>query len=292
MNFVKDAMQVQHNGKSLIDLLHGKLAGYEPGRGFKHIHASALTSDVEFCPREVALLDITKKLPKDRYISVPLRVTFAQGNALHELVRQDWLRDEVVGTWVCRGCDHTINFSKRPKLMCPKCKRNLWKYEEERFTSVTAGVSGGMDMLIDFNTGKHTLVEVKTMDKDQFKSLKAPLAEHRIRTCMYLWIVKDSDRPEREKVHVDKAKLLYISKAFGTKGETGTITPFKEFDVSYNEDTIKSYIAKAQRVHLFRQGKMGVPKGICPTSFVGRVKQCACPQECWSSKYPAQEEVA
>jgi hypothetical protein len=290
MQFAAKAVKEVKEKKSLVALLDKALSGFQPARSYKTIHASALTGATEFCPREVALLDILKKEPKPKYISTAMQVTFDQGNALHDMVRDTWLREYVVGDWKCACCNTKVAFSKAPKTKCTVCGVNDWKYHELNFISQLNMASGSLDILVDFGTGKHTVVEIKTMGKDDFKALVAPLAEHRIRTSLYLWLIKDSGRPEADRIYLDHAMVLYISKGFGSKDEaTGTITPFKEFVVDYNEESIQKHINKATVVHLFRQGKTGVPAGICPTSFVNRVKSCSCVKECWSGKYPAEE---
>jgi hypothetical protein len=269
----------------LVSILGKALGGYRPARQFTTIHASMLTETPEFCPREVVLLLKTKKKRKEQYVDAAMQVAFDNGQALHELFRNKWLRDIAVGTWKCKVCKAERPFSKYPKDNCNTCGCKLWDYEEELWTSQTHGFQGSTDTLLDLDFGKHTIVELKSMDKDMFNSLKAPMGEHRVRTILYMYLVKDSGRPERERVHTDSAKILYISKAFGQKSSTGAVLPFKEFDVEYNESTIAPYLEKAAKVKKFKDAGV-VPAGVCPTSFVNRVKSCSCPHECWSNKYP------
>lgn len=288
MKFLKKLVDHQKENMSLLSVLNNRLAGYDEARSFKNIHASALMNETEFCPREVALLDITGILPKNKYISVPLRVTFDQGDSLHQMVRNDWLRDIAVGTWKCPHCGTKKPFQKVPKVACPSCGDKKWEYDEERFKSVSSGASGGIDFFVDIGAPTLSVVEIKTISKDDFKTLHAPLAEHRLRTNFYLWLIRDSDRLDKTHINVDTAKILYISKGYGAKDDAGSITPFKEFDVAYNPDSLIKYINKAKEVKLFRENKI-IPVRICSTSFVGRVKKCACPKQCWSSQYDVKE---
>lgn len=285
MQFISKALASQWDGVSLVELLDKSLSGWKPTRNFKVLHASQLTDNqVPFCAREAVILDLSKKPPRDRYISTAMQVAFDQGKSLHEYVRSEWLRDVAVGDWRCQKCGTMVRFSPHPK-QCSKCGMDDYEYIEPIFVSQTTGVSGSMDTFINFALPKLVLTEIKTIDKDQFKALKAPLAEHRLRTILYLFLIRDSLRQERHKVDPMRAKILYVSKGFGAKGEDGKISPFREFDVTYNEDSILPYIEKALSVHAFRQKKAGVPKGICPTSYVNRVKYCACPKECWGPNY-------
>lgn len=287
MQFIKKVLAAQWDGASLVDLLGKNLSGWRPTRNFRTLHASQLTDDqVPFCPREAAILDLVKKPPRERYVSVAMQVAFDQGKSLHEHVRSHWLKNVVIGDWHCDWCGLMLPFQLYPDYSCPQCTHFRWAYKEPVFVSQLTGVSGSMDTFISFNLPKVLLTEIKTVDKDQFKTLKAPLAEHRLRTILYLHLIRDSNRPERHQIDQNRAKVLYISKGFGIKGEDGKITPFKEFDITYNQESIQGYLDKAMALQDFRTKKAGMPKGICPTSFVNRVKSCACPQECWSSAYP------
>ena len=61
--------------KSLLKLLDSTMSKYEKGRPVGAIRASMLTDEHRaFCPREIALLDVTKKEPKDKYVSIAMRV--------------------------------------------------------------------------------------------------------------------------------------------------------------------------------------------------------------------------
>lgn len=287
MKFI--VQQKQTLGVSVVKMLEKSLGGYRPARSYSTIHASMLTSPTAFCPREVVLSKLLGRKPKDEYVGFAMQVAFDNGQALHELLRETWLASIAVGTWVCLGCKTEVPFSKKPKGPCGVCDRNLWRYKEETFRSQTTGATGSLDVLLDLGMGKHTMVEVKSMDKDQFNELKAPLAEHRARTNVYMFLVKDSGRPEAERINTDVAKILYISKGFGQKNEDGYVSPFKEYDVYYQEATAMPYINKAKAVHIYRTEGGPIPGQICATAFTTRAKSCCCPVECFSPKYTQVE---
>lgn len=287
MDFLQKAINDAKKPASIIPLLDNHLSGYRKARGFKSIHASSLTREqTEFCPREVALIDILGIKQKDEYISTSLQVAFDQGESLHQLARNTWLRGSAIGSWKCSHCKTILAFRKAPKHNCAVCGGKNWDYLEENFISQTCDASGSLDILIDVGQPKYLLTEIKTMDKDQFKKLLAPLAEHRIRTNFYMWLVRDSGRIESEVINTDFAKVLYISKAYGSKNDEGQISPFKEFEVAYEPKILQPYIDKALKIKNFR-GIGIMPDRICPTSFVGRVKSCTCPKDCWSQQFPA-----
>lgn len=262
-----------------------------PARGFKTIRASAVTNQyTQFCPREVALLDILKRKPKDDYLTVATQVAFAQGESLHKLTREVWLGDVAVGHWACKHCGHVTHFSKRPKVTCTKCGHSSYAYLEVDIAG-DKGIHGSLDLLVDEGDEKHVLVEIKTMDKDQHKELVAPLAEHRIRTNLYLHLLRTSENPYADYVQKDFARVLYISKGYGSKSAGGPISPFKDYVVKYDPKPLPFYLAKAEEVQVFRsEGK--IPARICPSGFIDRAKKCSCLAECWAEKYPAGSTYA
>lgn len=293
MLFLKKTFESKkQRAKGIVALLDSKLAGFKEQRSYKTLHVSALTKEDGFCPREVALMQIMNRQRKGRYVSMALQVAFDNGNALHDLVRNVWLRDEVVGRWHCIGCGVELGFSKRPKGRCPKCLRVLWEYREEVFTDPETKVVGSIDFFLDVGEGKLVACEVKSMDKDLFRELKAPLAEHRIRTQTYLTLIARNGRPEIGRIEQGYARVLYISKGFGTKNEEhGKVMPFKEFVVDRNDTVGLATLAKAGLVQSFREGGV-LPPGICPTAYAHRAKGCAVVAECFSGTFPAGSCVA
>lgn len=299
MKFLSKAAMLNGHKNSLKWHLHNHLAGWTPQRSHKIVHASDLMKDgKDFCAREFVLLDITKKKPKDEFLTTSLQVTFQIGRDLQTSV-VNWFADMglAVGDWKCMSCGAMHSFQKRPHK-CETCGCKAFHPEEVRFMSSKTGVSCGVDLLVDLGQAKHKMVEIKTIDKEEFKKLVMPLAEHRWRTSLYPRIAAESDSPYKDRVNLKEAVVLYTSKGgFGTlddvvKGwkadgllKDGDFSPFKEFQVARNDDATEAKCQEAKKVHLFRTGQGGIPKGICDTSFCKRAKNCPVMTDCFSGKY-------
>lgn len=287
---------------SLKYALHKHLAGYSPARSSKVIHASDMMKESsEFCPRMYALLDITKKKPKDEFLTTSQRVTFKLGYALAEAVT-DWLADAgmVIGDWRCNNCKTHYRFQKRP-LECKTvgCCHTTFTYEEVRFKSGYSSISGGVDLLVDFGAPLYELVELKTIDKEEFKKLEMPFAEHRWRTNLYLRLVEESDHPHKARINCNRARVLYISKGgwgcadsqpkeWGLKD--GGFSPFKEFFIERKDVDTQKLSDYARMVKTFRETGL-IPQGVCPTSFCSRAKYCPVVQDCFSGQWEAGNYV-
>lgn len=276
-------------------MLHKHLATQDPPRPIKNMHASDLTKEDEvYCPREKALMMKTLKKGKSFDLTTSLAVTFQIGRDLQDQVAH-WLADVgiVWGDWKCLGCNQLHTFCQRP-MQC-KCGCENFKPEEMRFKSKEAGISCGVDLMVKFpQRTKLTPIEIKTIDKDQFKKLAMPLAEHRHRTTLYLRIIADSDHPAAAMTDTSEGIVFYVSKGgYGCaqdwlKGSLiyESFSPFKEYRVTRNDDSVQEVWDNG--VGLFNYIQNGVfPKGICPSSLSKRAKECHVSGPCFSGKYPA-----
>ena len=273
-----------HPDASLIRLLVKDMAGYEPARSVKTTHASDVTKD-DFCPRKVCLLLAHETKPKDQYINAALRATFDVGNATASLVTDKWLRNRAIGNWECQSCLSMMTLQKLPGP-CSQCGKNNWAYREMRFEHQDAEISGSLDVVLPVFTDKWNVVELKIIRPEDFEKLAAPLAEHRIRTNLYMNIIANSGCSFAPMFDVDRAIVLYVSRGFGKKHvEHNQILPFKEFPVLRNDEALKPYLAKGKAIKIFKETG-AYPAGICSTSADKCAKSCNMVHECFSGKYP------
>lgn len=287
---------------SIRNLLHKNIAGLEPDRSHKHVHASDLTKELEFCPREYRLMDVTGKGKPDRFIPTSLRVTFDYGDHLQWSINNKYLRDEMYGHWQCLSCGR--NLKKRIRLCptkpCPESeehkKRCRWEFREPKVIDPATLVQGSIDVIVK-DGDKLRLCEVKTEAKDEFKKLLAPRQEHRHRTELYLYLA-DADPEARKVFHTDHANILYVCKGYGVKDNTlhallrklgisdWPFTPYKEYRIKRNDKALKQILAKGLAVKTARDEGQMLP-GVCPTAMCKRARECPVRQQCFSGKYPA-----
>lgn len=281
---------------SIKDMIHTRLAGWEKPRSHKVLHASDLMKDLEFCPREHAFLSMGLAKKRDSFIGTALRVTFDHGRDMENRVRNDWLRDVMVGDWECVVCGAIHpQFGKVPKVKC-SCGYTKWTYVEPRFTSTHSAISGGIDGLVDVGGTKSWILEIKSMDKDMFKDLKAPLAEHRFRTSLYMKLAAESDLPHSDRVNIHEASILYVSKSFGFKDETmkakgisdSPFSPFKEYIVQRDDNLVATPVNKAYAYTYWRlhSDELGLPCGVCANGLQARAQKCTAVSQCFSGSFP------
>ena len=274
-------------------LLHARIGGYELDRSKKTVHASDVTkNDPEFCPRLSRLMDVDPSIKMgSQHIGTAQAVTFADGRDKQARLNNEWLRDLMVGDWKCTSCGATRQFTKAPKGGCDNAKvRCNWVYEEVRVKDPVTGISGGLDALIAVGQGKKLrMIECKIVDKDFYKDLKAPFAEHRVRTRLYLRLIANSKQAWAKQIETAHATVLYMMRGFGAKDDEGEITPFKEYMVKRDDAETDVYAAKAQALTLSRTDPdKGFPCGTCTTMMSPRAQRCPAAKQCFSSKYPGR----
>ena len=279
--------------RSLKYQLHEHLAGFEDGRPFANIHASELTKPDGLCPRLYALADVTKAKAKGQWLSTSEQVTFHMGRVLQDSV-VNWFADmgKAVGHWKCTACGTLHQFMKRP-AKCTACNTSHFIPKEVRFVSAINGASCGVDMLLAMGDPKLVPIELKTMDKDLFKDLKAPLAEHRLRTNLYLRLIKESAHPWSNQVDTTRSIVMYISKGgYGCAdpelkqwGLSESYSPFKEFEIKRVDKDTDVLAERAKVVTDFRAGKIGMPFGLCTTALSKRAVGCQLKAACFSGEH-------
>lgn len=280
-------------GRSLLYLLHDHLSGYEKARSLKTIHASELTRPEGFCPRFYALADVTKIKPKEQWVSTADSITYELGRYIQDSVVHKFAdMGRAVGHWKCLSCNHLHEFQKRP-VKCVTCGSRVFKPEEVRFVSAVTGASCGVDMLVDVGDPLLLPTEVKSMRKEEFKDLVAPLAEHRLRTNLYLRIIAESDHPWSNMVQTGRGTVLYVCKGgyvahpeLKKWGLSDRFSPFKEYEIKRDDTKTQEQAKRARVVQDFRGGKIGMPAGICSTALVKRAQSCPLCKVCFSGDYP------
>lgn len=284
---------------SVRGLLHLRLGGSEAARPYRKVHASMLTHSDEFCPREFVLGRMLGKVPTNQTVPLAMRVTFDAGNDMQWRVNNDYLRQQMWGDWLCRGCGRVERWCAVPAPCCMlrspgdqrDCEVSGWEYVEPTFTHPT-GVVGSIDGFVRGVARKLIMLEMKILDKDEYLALLAPKQEHRLRTQLYLRLIAESRDKRARSVDLTRASLLYQMRGFGKSAKdsvgTGTIvTPFKEFTIRRDDEAVQYLLNKAAVVEAGHADKM-LPGRICEGPACYRAKVCAMAKACFSAAYSQQ----
>src|SRR3954469_16982655 len=139
MKFLREAVESSAKAPKhdIIDALKKALGAPLEPRSHKNIHASDLTKE-NFCPRQIALMDLTGKTRKKEHVSTALKVTFDVGEVTADLFRERWMAPTYsIGDWFCIMCKQTRGFCKKPPDVDASGCAHVWKYKEVRFFDYT-----------------------------------------------------------------------------------------------------------------------------------------------------------
>ena len=271
---------------SIADRLHTALTTLEPARPIGNLHASALTRGA-FCPREVALCKKLARTPYPQKIEAPMQITFQEGRDKQARFNNDWLRKDMVGDWRCDHCGVVTRWA-RNALTCSACQSKSLTYQEVVFYH-PSGARGSLDAIVYVDRPLLRLVEFKIMGMKEWELLKMPLAEHRIRSQLYLELIKASSHPHRAQIDTTRMHVVYCLRGYGKKDAVKErISPFKEFIVKASPEAVEPYFKMAWAVTASRESEWAeVPEGVCTTLFDQRCHSCCVAKDCFSGLYPA-----
>ena len=190
------------------------------------------------------LLAYRNNISSTEHLPVSMRVTFDIGNALHLFFQNspDYLGYKRLGWWQCLACG-TQTFGRKPQMKCSACgaaARAIHYREHALKMPDSIPVSGHVDCFLEVASGDIRVLDFKTINGEDFETLKAPKADHVLQVIGYMkYMQYDENFPV--KVNPDKGLLLYISKKHTVKS-----LPFKIFHVNrlkIYEDVIDKKVA-------------------------------------------------
>jgi hypothetical protein len=286
IQFIKQALLQQPSKRDLVNVLIKNMGRHYPERSHKTVHASDVTKP-GFCPRQYRLMDVLGLERPDRYVPPALQATFDVGNMTARLVTDEWMGQSVIGHWECVRCTKERLWEKKPqKTQCAAGGHCQWTYKEVQFVHSQSGMSGSIDMMADLGQSVVTAVELKIIKPEDFASIVGPLAEHRVRTRVYLKLIAESTSQFRHCVDTSHAKVMYVSRGFGKKhAETGMILPFKEYDVLRDDQSVQPYFDLAQSVADARKTQKMITFKPCDSLGCSQAKACPVVQQCFSGEY-------
>lgn len=199
-----------------------------------YTHVSSL---IGLCPRQLVLMRREDRLLLNT-VTGGHRVMWRIGRAVETHIRDQYIsarrRQGIIGQWKCR-CEETVRVGFHQSVVCAKCNGPTDHYHELPLFDHTAKVVGNPDILIAHN-GAVVVVEIKSMNAEQFAEINAPLGNHVFQAGMYHDLLPNMGyRAHRQAV------IIYCTKQF----KYGS--PYKEYHVDMTSPALQADRSSAVR---------------------------------------------
>lgn len=206
------------------------------------------------------------------------RVMWEIGRAVERHARSGFIESrearDVYGDWRCR-CKQASHIGFRPDRTCFACCEPLDQYHEPVLRDEDNRIIGSPDMTVVLGSYYYLPVEIKSMNKEQFDKLEAPLMDHINQAAMYRYLYKLAGFA----VH-DKVIIHYTKKEF----QWGS--PYKEFHVDCTAPAIETMvdmtIDTARRIALAVEHGTAPARTICQSPTNSKAKACPVAHLCFS----------
>lgn len=259
----------------IVDIAGYKMQDTRPG---KYLHVSDLLSK---CIRKRAIHQKYGTKPKSRRLTVSDRLTFAQGDAIHDLLKsiaRDGDPDEVWGKWSCK-CgelhhDEPCTYSSINRTeTCEYCHTLVDVYHEVSMVDEELWIVGNPDLILyKARYDAYLISELKSIAPDQFKTLARPKPEHVLQVVFYWYLMRKLGYRV-----LDRVSIFYASKGWSfTK-------PFLEFviDPQHELHRLEPMIEDAIAHRASVEGAELPGRTFCSSASAKDAKSCEVCQICF-----------
>lgn len=274
----QETVAIDNEMEPLADVLRKARSSVRPARSNEYLHVSDMLSK---CLRRIALMDMLDMPETAQRLSFTDSLTFAQGDAIHNVVRERAVQgspDMVWGRWSClcgasKTKEPSVFSAREENKTCPDCKQELNVYTEVSMFDKEYMIVGNPDLVLYMpeEDALH-VTELKSISHDAWKELTRPLPDHVLQALFYWFLMK-----RKGYRLTDRVSILYITKGWMFSGE-----PYKEFtfDAPSQEHRLNTFLEDALAVKSSRAGGK-LPHRICAVENAPTAKKCDVCKSCF-----------
>jgi hypothetical protein len=273
-------VNIPEDATPILEILTKSRTLGRPARSTDYLHVSDMVGK---CIRKLALIESLGVPAKPQGLSLTDSLTFAQGDAIHDVLKSRVAsggREQIWGNWQC-ACKTT--FTTEPCTLaevdaariCPACKTPLNVYREVSFRDEEYKVVGNPDLLIVLPAYSALFVsELKSISDKLWKELARPDPDHVIQVLFYWYLVKKAGYRVADRVSV----------VYATKGWMFSGSPCKEyvFHAPSQVARLQPYLAEAAALKASREGG-NLPTRTCRTAQDTTAKNCEVCATCFGA---------
>lgn len=239
----------------------------------QYIH---LTSLLDTCARQQVFMRDLGIQPEER-VTGAHRVMWKMGRAAEQHLRDTYIQavnyHGVYGGWKCK-CERSkyTGFFDHNANKCSHCGYQPTEYDELSMVDEETGIVGNPDLVIYFD-GAFYIIEIKSMNKEQFDALEDAVPNHRIQAGGYRRLYQINGLP----VHT-YGSVIYVKKDFVWG------SPYKEQQVNLGAQDVEASLnlmwADAQVITAHSVDNPP-PREMCRSATCTRAKNCPALLHCF-----------
>lgn len=246
-----------------------------------HVHVSDLLGK---CIRKIAICDRERIAVAPDRLSVSDQLTYAQGDAIHDVIKMMATRSEprqVWGNWTC-DCGHLFHdvpctqSKTDPTDLCPLCNTPTHKYKEVPMFDDLLLIVGNPDLLRWIASVEAFCVsEIKSMAADAWKEITRPLPAHIVQVVFYWYLMHKLGYRM-----VDRISVIYATKGYVFRGK-----PYKEFIINPLDELhrLTPYLEMAEALVVARNGGALPPRLACAGEDSPKARSCEACAPCFAA---------
>lgn len=241
-----------------------------------YLHVSDLLGK---CMRKIALSEKFKVAMPSSFVHESMALTFAQGTAIHDHVKNRVLKghpDKMYGSWSCScGNLHTgdMTYADAKDKRCKLCGQAPTQYHELTLRDPDLMVVGSPDITLYLDDLRVFYpIEIKSINHEDWKEIARPKPDHVLQVLFYWYLLRKLGYPVP-----DQVSILYVTKGFVFK------TPYKEFRV-FPETVINrldEYIEEARALKEAKEGGDMPRRSYCASRDCKDAKDCHVANVCF-----------
>lgn len=242
----------------------------------KVIHASDI---YDFCPRRYALYKLNKNINvQELFADVSTALTFEIGKKIQNIIIEN--APSLMGIWVCDSCFRE-HYGIRPKK-CNNCfsKKFIYKEVEIKYNCGDYILMGHIDM-IHKEVDNSVVVEIKSINPEDFDLLTSPKLQHEYQVMTYLYLIKENKKLKDKLIKEFKltSKYGYILYVCKTKKKE----PFKLFIVKLSKSFNNKMNSYLESLKTFSETKI-LPERICNNKLYLLARNCKISNLCFEKE--------
>jgi hypothetical protein len=238
-----------------------------------YIHSSSLDN---FCARRAAIFDKNNSTPRE-YVQGAMKIVWKMGRAVEEHIREALIsslgKKNFHGQWECK-CGKTKHIGLWADKDCQVCGTKTNNYKELTIYNEEYKIANNPDLVAVSKNNQKIIIEIKSMNKEDFDELEAPLSSHVRQANRYVRFSRMNGS-----VTSGKVTIVYARKDYKY---SGVYKPFVvDVDTVALETAFLEELDQAKKLREYFKTSELPEREFCVSAMSPMAKKCLACNDCF-----------